>query len=513
MKLEFDYSLIDPRSGVLLDRLVEHRPSGIATSLRKACLAHGKAAENLDRLFSGNSWCITTGQQPGLGTGPLYTIYKALSAISLAKAAERRLNHSVVPVFWVAGDDHDFAESNHLCLLTPANDLKQVTLRSREADDPSRPMYREPVGDDIAGVLDAVRQMTPDTEYKDGILDWVKRHYAPESDLASAFAGALAELLGERGLVVFQPTHEVVKQASVPLLLQALERAPQLDRRLRDWADQLSSEGHDVPIAVGHGATTAMIEGSLGRDRLVLEGKDYKARRSGERWTFEQLTKIAEREPQRLSANVLLRPVLEATLLPTLAYIGGPGELAYLPQAQPLYEDLQVTPQARIRRWSARVIESRIAKVLNKFGISVDDLAAPPGQLEASLVRDQLPDEVDRVIGSMREVLERDYEQLALAAAGVDPTLQKPVRAARHNALRSLADIEKKLITHLKKQNETAVQQVAKARVNLMPLGKPQERVLNVIQYMMRYGEGFLDEAAQCCERWALPLETGNGDT
>ena len=513
MKLEFEYAACGSVSDLGLEQLVERRSVEIASGLRAAFVAYGKAEHNLERLFSGAAWCVTTGQQPGLVTGPLYTIYKALSAIALAGVAERKLKVPVVPVFWVAGDDHDFAESNHLHLLTLANTIETVTLRTRDPEGALVPMYREPVGGEISEVLDAFARATPDTEYKRGILEWIDRHYTPESDLASAFAGALAELLGQRGLLVFRPTHTAAKQASIPLLLEALEEAGTLDGSLRIWAEHLSREGRPAPIPVGSGATTVMIESSLGRDRLVLDGDGYRARRSGERWTIDDVRRIAETEPQRLSANVLLRPVVEAALLPTLFYVGGPGELAYLPQASPLYEALGVSPQATVARWSARVIEGRIGKVLDKFGITADDLAAPAGKLEASLVRGQLPQEAEHAVANIRSVLDRDYEQLALAAVDVDATLQKPVRAARQNALRSLADVEKKLVAQLKKQNETVVQQLEKARINLMPLGKPQERVFNVVPYLIRYGDAFLDRAADCCGRWAVALETGGGDT
>jgi bacillithiol biosynthesis cysteine-adding enzyme BshC len=314
-------------------------------------------------------------------------------------------------------------------------------------------------------------------------------------------------------LVVFQPTHEAAKRAAAPLLLSALESATVLDKSLTDRASQLEHVGRLAPIAVGKGASTVMIESAMERDRIVLDEGGYRSRRSGQPWTMERLRLVAEQEPQRLSANVLLRPVVEAALLPTLAYVAGPGELAYIPQAKPLYEALQVSPQATIPRWSARVVEGRVAKILTKFGVTVEDLAAPEGQLEASLVRDDIPEGAAAAIASIRSVLEQDYEQLATAVGQVDVTLEKPVRASRQNSLRSLADIEKRLISHLKKQNATVVQQLEKARRNLLPLGIPQERVLNVVPFLVRYGEAFLKLAVESCEEWVAPLETGSSDT
>jgi bacillithiol biosynthesis cysteine-adding enzyme BshC len=406
-------------------------------------------------------------------------------------------------VFWVAGDDHDFAEVNHLHIVTVGNSLERITLREREPTAPQRPMYREPVGGDIDHVLEVLRRETPDTEYKADILDWIHRHYHASTDMASAFAGSLAELLGRFGLVLFQPTHRTAKQASSTWLFRALQGAVDLNRALEIRVRDLEQSGHRAPISIGEATTMVMIEAELGRDRLVIDGDGFKTRRSGERWTLEQLREISQEEPQRLSANVLLRPVLEAALLPTLAYIGGPSEIAYIPQSEPLYQALGVTPQATVTRWGARVIEGRIAKVLDKYDIGASELGAPEGKLEARLVRDQIPDDASRALGSLRKALDQDYDLLGQAVAEVDSTLQKPVQAARHNALRSLADVEKRLISQLKKRNDTVVQQLGKARINIMPLRKPQERVLNAVAYLIRYGPAFVDLAYRSCTEWA----------
>ena len=496
-----------------LDSMVAQRSAAPDPSLREAFVAYGRAATNLDRLFAGQALCVTTGQQPGLLTGPLYTVYKALSAVSLAQVAEERIGRPVVPVFWVAGDDHDFAEVNHLHIVTVGNSLERITLREREPTAPQRPMYREPVGDDIDHVLEILRRETPDTEYRAEIVDWIHRHYHASADIASAFAASLAELLGRYGLVVFQPTHRTAKQASSTWLFRALQGAVDLNRALEMRAQDLEQAGQAAPIAIGEETTMVMIEAELGRDRLVIDGDGFKTRRSGERWTIEQLREISQEEPQRLSANVLLRPVVEAALLPTLAYVGGPSEVAYLQQSEPLYDALGVKPQATVTRWGARVIEGRIAKVLDKYDVGAGELGAPEGQLEARLVRDQIPDDASRALGNLRKALDQDYDLLGQAVAEVDSTLQKPVQTARHNALRSLADVEKRLISQLKKRNDTVVQQLEKARTNLMPLGKPQERVLNAVPYLIRYGPAFIDRAYGSCTEWARRLDTGRSQT
>jgi bacillithiol biosynthesis cysteine-adding enzyme BshC len=483
---------------------------GFDPALVEACSAHDAGERNLERLAAGGALCVTTGQQPGLLTGPVFTIYKALTAVALARAAERALVRPVVPVFWVAGDDHDFQEANHLELLTPANEIERVVLRERTPEAPSLPLYREPLGNEITAALETVERGTPDTEFRASVMAWLARHYRADADFAQAFAGAMAELLGPSGLVVFRSTHPAAKRAMAPLLLRLLDGAQELDGSLTARAAALRQAGQDVPVTVGDGATPVMLEDAQGRDRLLLEADGFRTRRAGAHWTLEALRGVAQREPERLSPNVLARPALEAALLPTLTYVAGPGELGYLPQAAPVYELLEVEPQTALPRWSGCVIESRVAKVLDKFAITSQDLAAPQGKLEADLVRDDMPDAARAALESLGSSLGGEYERLERAAREVDPTLEKPVRSARNNALKELGGVEKRIVGHLKKRNEIVIRQLDKARRSLFPHGKPQERVFNVVQFLVRYGPAFIDDALEAAAAAVPPLDTSH---
>jgi bacillithiol biosynthesis cysteine-adding enzyme BshC len=449
------------------------RGAGVEPGLEQAFLATGTASAGLEKLLAGDALCVTTGQQPGLLTGPLFTVYKALTAVSLARALENALGRTVVPVFWVAGDDHDFQEANHVNLITTSNELERVELRSRDAREVSLPLYREQLGAGIEAVLHAVERTTPETEFRPEVSAWLERHYRPEADFASAFAGAIAELLGAYGLVVFSPTHETAKRAMAPYLIRVLEEADEIDRALAARAQALESSGHAVSVPVGDGSTPVLIEDRLGRDRVVVDGDSFRTRRAREPWTLDSLRSVARNEPERLSPNVLLRPAVEAALLPTLAYVAGPGELRYLPQTAPLYDALKVTPQTPVARWSALIVEARVEKVLDKYGIEAEDLTGPEGKLEGSLVEKDMPAAAAAALDAVRRTLTEEYDKLERAAGEVDPTLEKSVRSARNNALGGAASVEKRLVGHLKKRNEVVAQQIAKARTSLFPGGKP----------------------------------------
>jgi uncharacterized protein YllA (UPF0747 family) len=292
-----------------------------------------------------------------------------------------------------------------------------------------------------------------------------------------------------------------------PVLLGALRDAQTLDVALARKAEALQRDGAGAPVPVGEGASLVMLEGSQGRDRLILEQGAFHARRSGERYSLSDLNALAEGAPERFSPNVLLRPVVEAAILPTVAYVGGPGELAYFPQSAPVYQMLEVDPQVPVPRWSALAIEARTRKVLDKYALAPDDLRLPEGQLEERLVRGDLPEAAEAALTGIRDALEREYGVLREAAAAIDPTLQKPVESTRNAALAGARDIEKRLISHLKQRNDTLVQQLVRVRAAVFPLGKPQERVLGVPPFLVRYGREFLTTALAAVRVWAAALE------
>ena len=507
MTVELLPTPIAPLPAIRWHERAEQRERPVAAALRVACLAERAAERQLERLFAPRALCVTTGQQPGLFLGPLYAVYKAMSAVALAARLERLLGRPVVPVFWVAGDDHDHAEACQTHLLTAASDVLRLALPERAPDAPLTPMYRERLGPTVADLVGIARRESPPSEFRDDVLGWIGRHYTPEADVAGAFAGALAELLGPLGLVVFRPTHEAAKRAMCPLLLEALARAGALDRTLAAHAEELVARGAAAPVAAGDGATTVMVEGAAGRDRLLLRNGTFQTRRSGQRFTLDELRVLADRAPERFSPNVLLRPVVEAALLPTLAYVGGPGELAYLPQAAPLYDALGVPPQAPIARWSGMVVEARVRKVLDRYDLQPSELQPPAGPLERRLVRGDMPESALAALQALREAVPREYARLQEGAVSVDPTLRRPVESAQHVALTGLEDIEKRIIAHLKQQNDILVQQLAKSRRSLYPLDEPQERVLNIVSYLVRYGPPFLATLQDAAARWAGALE------
>jgi bacillithiol biosynthesis cysteine-adding enzyme BshC len=480
----------------------EARPGSLDPGLAAAFLDSGAKDAALARLLEPGALAITTGQQPGLFTGPLYTIHKALSAAALARVLERRWDRPVVPVFWVAADDHDFAEASQTSWTAADGSLVTVSLPPRPADAPLTPMYREPLGPGLDAALEKLAADVPPSEFRDATLEWIRRHYRSEATVAGAFGGALAELLAPAGIVCLDSSHPAVKRAAAPLIVRALEQAAELDADLDRRAEELGAGARSSGVALGDGAALVMLEGGQGRDRLVASEGGFVTRRAREQFSLDELRRIAANEPARLSPNVLLRPVVESALLPTVAYVAGPGELRYLVLTPPVYERLGVPRQRAIPRWSGLLVEPRVDRVLEKFGVTLEDLLEPGAALEARLVRSQLPTEAVDALARMRAALEAGYDAVARSAEEIDPTLARPVQGARQQALAGTQEVEKKLVQHLKRRQETELGQIARARTSVLPGNKPQERILNVSPFLARYGPSLISDLGAHIEAW-----------
>jgi bacillithiol biosynthesis cysteine-adding enzyme BshC len=375
-------------------------------------------------------------------------------------------------------------------------------------DAPLTPMYQQPLGTEIERVLEQLETDLPTSEFRDWTIEWLRKHYRPEATIAGSFGEALAALLAPAGIVCLDSTHPAAKRAATGYLIRALGLARDLNRDLTERAQELQTAGFEPGVAIDGQATLVMLEGQQGRDRLLVDDEGFITRRSRERFTLQALQRIAAAEPERLSPNVLLRPVIESALLPTVAYLAGPGEMSYLPLARPVYERMRVPRQAVLPRWSGILVEPRVERVLRKFEIDLGDLLEPAGALESRLVRSQLPEDVSRTLDTLRHALTAGYDALVESAAAIDPTLTRPVQGVKHQALSGLQDIERKLVQHLKRRQETELGQLAKARTLVLPDNQPQERVLTVAPFLARYGPSLIDELSEAIESWyATALE------
>jgi len=446
--------------------------------------------ERLDRWIDQRGVMVTTGQQPGLLGGPLYSLYKGISAVRLAERLEGLLARPVLPVFWVASEDHDWDEADHTYVIDTENQL--VRLQVRDPGHGHRALHRIPLDEEMADVMEQAGQNLPATDFSAPYVDLLRKAYKPGATLADGFAEVLSNLLAPLGMCFVDAASPVVKRLSMPLLLEELDQTEAHEALLREDADKLKSTGYTPQVPILEGAVNLFLEGPQGRERIYRNGKDFELRRSRESVSAEAVRERAESDPLALSPNVLLRPVVESTIFPVMSYVAGPGEAAYYGQIKRLFEAHGLMMPVIYPRHAVTVVEAKVRKRLDKFGLDLERLQRPLHEIMSDIARDEVPEGVRQALGELKSSVARGSADLLKAATIIDPTLKGPVTSARNNALSAFQAAERKIIQSVKRENEVATGQVEVAQRHLFPDGQPQERVLAPLYYLVRYGSDFV---------------------
>jgi bacillithiol biosynthesis cysteine-adding enzyme BshC len=487
-------------------KAVDARFDAQARALAAAALKGGGegARERLAAFVDRGGLMITTGQQPGLFGGPLYGLYKALTATALASRIEEALGRPVLPVFWIASEDHGWEEVRTSHVLDMENRLADISLPPL-AVAPGRPLHRVPMGPEVTEALTQFLSALPTTEFSPRWAAVLQSAYQPERTLGDAFEDVLGALTSTNGLFFVHAHEPSLKAATLPHLLRELRESAERERALAERGRTITSSGFELQVALIEGATNLFLEGDEGRERLFRDGDAFRLRGSNRRLSFAEIEARVNDDPSVLSPNVLLRPVVESLLFPTLCYVAGPGEAAYLPQSAPVFAGHDIAQPLVHPRLSATVLEGKVEKVLQKFGLEANDLARPRDELAGRLARADIPQDLTTALQVLRAHLEADAGALKEIVHRLDPTLAAPVDTLRTQGLAQVADVERKVVQSLKKKSEVAFAQVAKAQLHLFPNGAPQERVFNPFYYAVRYDELFLRELASLASNSVLP--------
>jgi len=454
-----------------------------AAALAPAIEARGRAADRLARSES-SGIAVTTGQQPGLFGGPLYTWWKALSALALADRLEKLTGLPVVPLFWAATDDSDFTEASYTVVQTNSG-AARIEIEGT-APEGTR-MSEVPLGDTSA----QLRQLADafGSSASSRVLDIASRAYAPGRTVGSAYLGLLRELLEPLGIPVLDAAHPMVRAASYPVLLKSLEREREIEDALARRAGDLKDAGHSMQVKLVPGRTLVFADNDGKRDRV----RSRDAREAMEN-SF----------PGSFGPNVLLRPIVERSIIPTVAYVGGPAEIAYFAQTTAVAEALDVPAPLVVPRWSGIVIEPRIEKILERHNLTVEDFRDPHA-VETMIARASLPEDLRSNISSLKATLEDGAKKIAesdearLVPASVLEGLE---RSVSHR----LARLERRFTASIKQKGNEALRDVAIARGALFPFGVPQERALNVLPMLARHGDELFPAVMKEAEKHAAAI-------
>lgn len=489
-------ALLDPPTGRIDGGAEDHgylRPADLEADAFGTTGA--AASRRLERILAGGGKFVSTGQQPVLFLGPLYVLYKALTAIRVAREVESETGDPTLALFWIASDDHDWAEVGATRLPDRENRLRELRLDPPPGRE-GRPVGPSRMGPAVEHLTEELPQLLPESDFLPRYLALFRDAYRGDGTMAGAFASALSGVLGDRPLAWIDAAGPAVKRASVPLLRRALTSPAEGEEALREGARRVRAAGYEATIPVLKGASHVFVDTSNGRERVYVEGGRARLGRGGERRDVEELLRKLEEEPERFSPNVALRPVLESWLLPVARAILGPGEIAYWAELAPLFARHGVEIPRVEPRHGWMVVEAKVAKVLEKLQAGVEEFADGGDSLRRSVIERGRPPEVARTLTALRRAIQEATGRVEDATAEELPGIRASVGKAKSQLMAAVDELERSVDQRVEERQKVVLDQIDKATLHLFPDGDPQERVVNPLYYLSRYGDRFVEAVA-----------------
>ncbi len=446
----------------------------------------------LELLAKENAVCVVTGQQVGLFCGPLYTLFKTISAIKLsAELKERFPEFEFVPVFWLEGDDHDFEESNHVHLLNASSDVVRVeAIFTNGETDNLKPLSEIKFDASVEQVFQQLDALLPVTEFKPGLMQMLTSSYKEGESYTTAFAATLTKILGKNTILMLDPYQPEAKRMLKPVFEKEFQTYPRTSEEVIKQSAELEEEYH---VQVKPRVLNLFYVDDGNRRGLEPIGNGFSLRGTKRKLMPEQVRTILESKPESFSPNVVLRPVCQDYILPTGAYVAGPGEIAYFAQLKGVYRHFGVEMPPLFPRASATILERRIAKVLEKYQLTLSDAY---GDFEnimkkalAAANPENIPGEFEKVTAEVKDAVDR----LDPLLERVDPTLKGALDSTVSRMLHHLRHLEEKTTAAYRRKNEQVLQQTKKFQQSIFPNRDLQERVLNFTYFYNKYGEEFVE--------------------
>ena len=443
---------------------------------------------------------IVTGQQAGLFGGPLFTLLKAVTAIQLARRVRTEHRVPAVAVFWIDSEDHDWDEVKTVGVFDTNLTPEHISL----GDPPGAyegPVARVTLDESVTAALAALDAALPHTEFTPALLDTLRTIYRPGAGMAEAFGQWLETVLGPQGLIVYDAADPAAKPLVTDVFTHEVEHAGETSRLAADAGNALQERGYHAQVTPHEGGV-ALFHLDGGREpirRLApsehqrVEGQDDRFQWGEERATRAELLARVKQAPHEFSPNVLLRPLMQDTLFPTVCYVAGPNELAYLGQLGGVYEAFGVPRPLTYQRGSATLLDSNAMRFLVKHDLPLESLRAQDEAALNQLLEAQLPPTVERSFEDASRAVEERMEALTAAVSQIDTTLEGAARSTLGRMQDDLKRLHTKIIQASKRKDETLRRQFMHARAQAFPGGQPQEREIGFVYFLNKYGPGLVD--------------------
>ncbi len=445
----------------------------------------------IDRLADPRAVAVVTGQQAGLFTGPLLTLYKALTAVVVAAdLCDRGI--TAVPLFWINSEDHDWEEVNHCQVV--GRDGQWCDIRYAGADeDLGKPVADILLTADIDRVIGDLLAALPPSEFLPRIEADLRATYVTGARFVEGFARLLARLTAGSGLILLDPSDARLKPALAPLFRQVLMCSRSVSEALGEQRERLQQQGYRPPLHWDQGATLLFLLDHGKRRALVRRDDRLSVKGSATTFTEAEVLDLLAAEPHRFSPGVAMRPLAQDTLLPTLVYVAGPTEIAYFAQLAPLYRAFDIIEPLIWPRASLTLIEPRYASLMARYALQVTDLFAGAEAVRARIVERFLKDNDLAHFHRAEDVIAEELTRLRQILADIDPTLDRPAMKAIEKVRHQVESLRRHYSEARSRRDTVLSEHIRRLTILLAPGKKLQERTVNGFYFFARYGYGILE--------------------
>jgi len=448
--------------------------------------------ENIELLKHDTTFAIVTGQQLGIFGGPLYTFYKIITAIKLAKSlSEKYPGYSFVPVFWLEGDDHDFNEVSYFNIINSNNELTKIIYDDGVTEEINRGSVGQiQFNKNLEHVFHQLNASLRDNDYKQLLMEVYHSFYKTGKTFKESFQELIINYFDSYGLIVFDPSDPEVKKLLRPVYTREIENF----RTHTNDVVKISAELEETYHAqVKVRPINLFFSENDGRYLLEPVEEEFRLKGKRKRFTKEVLLNLIEHESNRFSANVLLRPICQDYLLPTVCYIGGPGEISYFAQVIPLYKHFNIPQPIVYPRSSLTLVEPNILKILDKYGFGYTDFFVEKDELLAKIIKSSSDIDLEEEFLKSGREIKSAMDTLREKLYALDITLNDVALNTTEKIMSGLDQLKIKAADAQKRKHEVSVRQLFKVHNLIYPGENLQERELNYIYFAHKYGLEFLE--------------------
>jgi len=450
---------------------------------------------NIEKLRDPSTLAVVTGQQMVLYGGPVYTVLKTLTAIQLAKKYEKELNRPVVPIFWLADEDHDVEEISQFGLMN----RDEMIECSASFEEPGKRVSQYSLKEVHQQLRTCVKNGLIDTDFSKKLWDILDSSYNEKHSVVKAFGLLMRKLFGKHGLILAGSNDEILKSISKSALTKCVSRAEDIADRLRENTKTLEKLGYRGQVHLNN-SNLFYISDNGQRVKIQYDGEIWFIDNSETRWSPNELIRDINENPNRFSPNVFLRPILQDRIIPTLSYVAGPGEIAYYAQMSGIYDYFDQTMPQIVPRFSVTLIESSVERIMEKLPFELDDYNKRIEDLESEYINQADQPDLEKIFGDWKQRINTITEEKKGIIEEIDPTLKNTAGKASSTYFSELDKLKGKLYKSLKQQEKTQLERILKIQLNLFPNGNLQEREIAFIYYLNKYGTELFDDILKSLE-------------